>query len=1170
MNISFIDYGKPYTAGRAGEWTELGYTADFSTDPARFRKTLDISSRIFPASFYLDDENIRSFGKISIIGSPSASESYTLTIVQARAEIEATKPPSGRPFFQRRYLSVSREELLEGFQAGKPTFLWLYKAGIEANGRLIDYEHRQGIQELKIKNPAHTDEHNPYLFHKGLFSPKPGILTLAEHVNNAGSKNSKKEQVRVILQEEIDIEEKLKIAEAIQCLVYHRIGWIRFSLNYVGATAPNDPVTLLFVENEEINKKIPEPVGGVLPIKYQEMQLQAGGLQAFQAFETLEGQNVFSITRFLFEKFEKTEDLIEIINLAKQTRDIGFYDFLELERKKQEQYLYLRTEPSIWLKENVNKTSFWNWVLLLVLLKNQSHEELAQLVIEVTKKGGFQTGVCPNIFPEDKDTILAILKLAFQSKEKLRFLFKQTSDTNFLRQMYGKHEDLVQFVEYASLSSFEDTILEYANALRNAWKDEFDDYYFFLGLTLNSRDFQSFKQWIANHQEYSSNEIRGYFYDSYKRQKKGVQWIAEIVSEIKNQRIPLDANHERQLEKQLSKFDESVSIEIQESNTETSAANGENKPNNHNLTNRNSLANFFSGLSKLFSRNHSTDTKNGAKKNIKTETQNLSLNLQETRDLSLNSAISQLKAIKIQEILKEKNPFEKLGELATANSELQNIILELDQLSAPLLFLVGSYNRFGEKGPKEQQEFIRLLRHIHRFSLTHPDIKKTKNTQLLRWVLVTLIGISMTCVALGYQTSADMRQQITSFFQSTSVVTNTSTAMPSLSSTSMLASTETPTPTSPVIVAPQYHLGDLSLGTVLVYGMVRPDDKGAYQVTIVPGGQPPKSFTLPKEIIGETNEIKALVEPCALKDSSKQVSLSRWDDRYLTLTMFYECNGYRAAKIFLDQSNYQYDPQPTGANAVGNVENFLRPNVQLGMPSMIIGHQNHWISFLAGKKMGEFYDWGMYNFSSYLRTYEFVEENGNLTAQERLFGVPLGNAYQLLSYTWHENDGVLFLAKKDEQIKWIYLPFDTGTGKARLQEIQVSQESRRVISFSVKNSRIIIVYTENGEYYLQLCNLTVDNLVNCQAPVYHLGDFAEVYQVMWSPDGLTQVAFSAKLKRESKMQGLDTGVVQNSCADGCLFLANLDGDTLIGQFEWVNPVTGIRQFDWIDQTNPNQ
>jgi hypothetical protein len=1153
MKLAFLDFGKPFVNRIAGEFTELAYTEDFASDPGKDRRDFDAVLRI-PQNAAL------SGGQISAAGMPFSDNRFLFVLFQGHFENESQSKPSGRFFTQRRYLLANRNEVLNEFWAGNSPFFSLVETGfLNESDRyfLPTYEGRKGkvvsFQSSREKNHScylmsrnrlfQLCKRNPQSFLSTPYNNKENeilekILNLSNFILAAWNESQKR--IRII--GVTDFSDKIKIVDAVQRLVYHKLRWLRFSLDYVSQPAPSDPFSLLFVNTEEDIRNEGE---------YKDFYWNdaSKNVACSPYFNGLCGENArkwqFSIVnKALLDDdcidINQILELIEKVHNLKQS--LKYVDsFWRLDES--ELRLLIRYEVAQnFLYANSYPMPFIKWLDLFSELR-KTPNELSQILLDLFRQKKLEFASFDNIADlKNGEKNWEILRYAFESWDiellhsLIRLLHDQETSANIPEEHIENYVDI-----YLARNSLDKQIYDFIKSWTNSIQ-QLSIFVFYVGLvgSIVWTEGQNLSYWLEKSKDVA-DKSDAFEYLSIPYNRRGdPNWKSSIIHDIEMVTgLSLDVNTREHLFNALEQHDYHEKKRV---------------PSTRDVVD-----------DYLDSHSVSVDDK--------------------TRP-SIAFLVSEL--IKF---VKEDNPvvsietlsiLETLDKLGALVPEIQN---KLHKVQPPH---VNSHK--GENTSQESAWFSGFKQKIstswHGLGTSINQLNKQLRPIYIMGIILFALWWMLTSPLLlplwGRLAhflpvmTANPTITITPAFVSTE--TPSATVAPP-TPTAMLMPEISPTPTV-VAIGEVIRAVDLPIG-VLVYETITQDAQGkaTYPLYYLSMQGSPTIINLPKEInlmIGNPPKPFPVTFAECVMGTSKEPYLMRSDDKYLTLSMAYPCDGdYKiAAKLFLKQDTLDVVESPVESpNAVASAD--LLFGGKNNITSVVFSSpylSSKYVTFLANVDQNAYY-WIIYDLTNTPKIYSFmgldnlsieIVSANNLPSRKE-------NAYSIVSYKLIKNEAVLLFLTNGTKNQWLFLPFVEGTSEIDQERKVVSESDKLILDFSVRDDgAIALIFDENGQNYFQQCNLTITHQVECNTKPILLSKLKEITQLMWSPDG-RQVAFSASLVDGGVVADEQGNLTQAICPNGCLFLGDVNEDGILVRLDWVKSITsGITHFWWTDPTIPNE
>jgi len=552
MEISYLDFGKPFPNDIAGEFVELAYTRKFANNPTKERNEREAVLRI-PLRTTAEEKYRKGEGVIAVVCKPTRDQQIQFSLVQPRSEDEFKRKLTGRFFFQRRHMLVKQHDLIDEFRKGNQPFVSLFETGCGGSQDEVTL-----IKYLKPKNEVPTisdhefvriksDRNNSKLIENGKFVLPKDILL----ISNAFLKTcqSGKNQVRII--GKLTLREKLKIVDAVQRLVYHKIGWICFATDYVSETVASDACTLLFLETEQESNVVPAPTRGfnlVEDIRHP----------YFDRLQEINGEAYNIVNRALFDKeCNDVEDIMMHVKGFTVVRKIDFKEFLILtDKEKRELIRRYPTEAIDLLSKCTSFIPFLLWLDYLSDIQEPSSELVKNLLWVAKNRSAFPDQLIDKI--HNRKT-WEILQNAFEKgkKEELQFILKQLQTTEHLTKFIPK-ERLEEYVsKYIERFDYDSAIYKFL--LHWSKKAPIGKFTLYAGLVaaIATDNVQDFNIWVEKSKG-KTEEVNGgieFLHVPYNR-KGNPQWIQVVVKDILDSVRFVDQKTKELLRSKLEKYND--------------------------------------------------------------------------------------------------------------------------------------------------------------------------------------------------------------------------------------------------------------------------------------------------------------------------------------------------------------------------------------------------------------------------------------------------------------------------------------------------------------------------------------------------------------------------------------------------------------------------------------
>jgi len=1158
MKISFVDYGKPYENNIAREWRELAYSDDFGRSPEMARKDLALATNVQESGLYLGREFVQKH-LISAAGSPASEQRYVFTVVQARTEEE--KVGKGRPFFQQRYLVVGREDLLREFKDGAHTvFLSLHQTALEKQDTLKTYD-----QEAHGSIPAPTYEPAALANLKQNLTDEK-ILHLAECFLQAAKK--KQEQIRLI-GGFADNNRRLQVVDALQRLVYHKVGFICFALHAVTIPSPS-VLTLLFVENEEKDRAIPEPPGKCMRIKWDELNWERSTDSNFQLLYDIckdEKHRVEDINSVLFEIHDMKE-LKPAVELWEEIRERDFAWFKQQSKEIQKKFLEIIEHPWDFLIDNKSKMSLWEWFSYVLMLppaeSGQNQGELAQKILKANLDG-FQP-------PDDKVSLdedaKILLKRCFESAEKnspqhrdnLKIFLKNLPSQVTGRRLNPEETRTIisaytKKVGYdAFMAEFFDVMLRGSELLFRA--EPFFLYCCFFYFVLQ-HDAKKVWEWYGNHTNLindmaKENNLFG-LNSFFNPKDRGERWLGLLKGEV-TKYLVLDDKESADFDTALKKFepefpqhsDEEFSNTGDKTNTgqsETRDTNDKKKPDDA------PLCACIKKIQACFRRMANASPVKRSTHHAQPDAEQAS---SETVDIQRQGQ----------------------DERENLQHQLDEVKRRLEQSQSQSLSLQEVREAQQEDPDFSKNKLIDLLKQTKDWddaSINYLIRNKEKNGLMCWfWMLVGAIVTALLFLVLIIYTQVQPGSFQKPPLFSTPVGSPTVLAAPASSVTPVPTPAESlvPEPTSTAAPSPT-----ASRPPSPVLGAVEngPLPAGALVFFVQEPSATPGNFAFqvlqPSEI--DTIIIKNIPFNSCLKLNPNPSFTLRKTREGLSIAITYICkeNEYKIARGYLDSSNYQYSSEKEipSTSWAGDIKGLFsnQPTIEIRFPFPLSDGK---IWFLA-KQPGSasFNQLAISNGNSFLYSFLFpidADNKVNVVPKGIEIVAPSEDTAEIINYmilSDEKDKGVkllLLLAKGDANY-WVAARFDLSNNTLSLPGSAPSTISGiKLFSYHQEQKKIVFLYEKDGSKFLQTCDFDADSpdkiQIKCDIqPPLRLDNFGEVYALSWSPNGRTV--------------GLSATELDGECKDApCFFVVELGQEYKAVRVE---NTQGIHQFNWIDPTS---
>lgn len=274
IRLHYVDFGKRFTPAGATDFTEPAATSEMQGKGQELTTLLNYSTN---SSFANKLPANGTVGGISVVffrwSQPNHPNLFVFARVQRRRENELTPEASmRRAYNQVRYIRLTEKDLRSLFVSGAAPYYELLRPSSEQLPKppyqLTDYNQLSTtsisfsevppleFDLVRLKKPERS-----LLYEAADETTRVYIQAIAQSLLNSSG------QIRVLCKD-LGLEYKLLLVQAVQRLVFPKIGWFTFALNYVAD--PAQLIQLLFIDNE--HESMPAQTGPFLVLEQSARQ----------------------------------------------------------------------------------------------------------------------------------------------------------------------------------------------------------------------------------------------------------------------------------------------------------------------------------------------------------------------------------------------------------------------------------------------------------------------------------------------------------------------------------------------------------------------------------------------------------------------------------------------------------------------------------------------------------------------------------------------------------------------------------------------------------------------------------------------------------------------------------------------------------------------------------